>query len=170
MLNWDDIVAEHGPLVWRTAYRFVGNEADAADCYQEAFAAAVAVSGREIVRNWPALLRRLATVHALDRVRRRSKDRTRQGQVADLDLVASAIQDPSQSVQDHELVEWLRAALAELPNSQAEVFSLVCIDEMSYREVAEQMNIEQNHVAILLHRARARLRELLTRKKQSEIA
>jgi RNA polymerase sigma-70 factor (ECF subfamily) len=169
MLNWDDIVAQHGPLVWRTAYRFVGNEADAADCYQEAFAAALSVSRREIVRNWPGLLQRLATVHALDRVRRRSKDVARQGPGADLDLVASAIKEPSQSAQDRELVEWLRGALTELPESQAEVFSLVCVHELSYQEAAAQMNIEQNHVAVLLHRARTRLRELLTRRKQAEI-
>jgi RNA polymerase sigma-70 factor (ECF subfamily) len=170
MLNWDNIVALHGPLVWRTVYRFVGNESDAADCYQEAFAAALSVSRRENVRNWPALLHRLATVHALDRVRRRSKSAVREGLATDLDRIASAMPAPSQRAQDQELVEWLRAALVELPQSQAEVFALVCVDEMSYQEAAEHMNIEQNHVKVLLHRARARLRELLTRRKQSGIA
>ena len=77
MLNWDNIVALNGPLVWRTAYRLVGCEADAADCYQEAFAAALSISRRESVRNWPALLQKLATVHALDRLRRRFKDGAR---------------------------------------------------------------------------------------------
>ena len=46
MVNWDNIVAQHGPLVWRTAYRLVGCDADAADCYQEAFAAALLISRR----------------------------------------------------------------------------------------------------------------------------
>jgi RNA polymerase sigma-70 factor (ECF subfamily) len=169
MLNWDDIVAEHGPLVWRTAYRFVGNEADAADCYQEAFAAALAVSRRETVKNWPALLQKLATVHALDRVRRRARDGARIGFGTDLSLVASASPEPSQSAQDQELVEWLRGALAELPELQAEAFSLICVRELSYQEAAEQMNIDQNHVAVLLHRARSRLREVLAYRKQAEI-
>ncbi len=30
MTEWDRIVDEHGPLVWRTAVRLLGNEADAA--------------------------------------------------------------------------------------------------------------------------------------------
>lgn len=168
MLDWDDIVAQHGPLVWRTAYRIVGNEADAADCYQEAFAAALAFSRREVVRNWPGLLQRLATVQALDRLRRRSKDLARVGLGADLDLVASGTPDALHSAQQRELAEWLRGALGELPESQAEAFTLICVEELSYREAAQQMNVEQNHVAVLLHRARSRLRELLVRRKQAE--
>jgi RNA polymerase sigma-70 factor, ECF subfamily len=168
MLNWDDIVARHGPLVWRTAYRLVGNEADAADCYQEAFAAALAVSRRETVRNWPALLQKLSTIHALDRLRRRLREGARQNAGADIDLVPSAIPEPSQSAQEHELVEWLRSALAELPDPQAQAFSLVCIGEWSYQEAAVQMEIDPNHVGVLVHRARAKLRELLALAKNAE--
>jgi RNA polymerase sigma-70 factor (ECF subfamily) len=168
MLNWDDIVAQHGPLVWRTAYRLVGNEADAADCYQEAFAAALSISRREIVRNWPALLQKLATVHALDRLRRRSREGARQCLRVNLDLVVSAIPEPPQCAQEHELVEWLRSALAQLPESQAQAFSLVCIGDLSYQETAVQMNVEPNHVAVLLYRARSRLRELLALRKEAE--
>ena len=44
------------------------------------------------------------------------------------------------------MVEWLRGALAELPESQAQAFSLVCVGELSYQEAAAQMNVERNHV------------------------
>jgi len=168
MLNWDIIVAEHGPLVWRTVYRLVGCEADAADCYQEAFVAALSISRRESVRNWPALLQKLATVHSLDRLRRRFKDGERQRFRADMDLVASSIPEPRQTAQEHELVEWLHRALAEMPESQAQAFSLVCIGEMSYQDAADQMNVESNCVAVLLHRARARLRALLTSQNEAD--
>src|SRR6185295_8536637 len=97
MMNWDDIVEQYGPLVWRTAYRLVGCDADAADCYQEAFVAALSISTREEVKNWPGLLHKLVTVQALNRLRRRMKDGARQGPPRDLDLVASGISDPSQS-------------------------------------------------------------------------
>jgi RNA polymerase sigma-70 factor, ECF subfamily len=168
MLNWDDIVAQHGPLVWRTAYRLVGNEADAADCYQESFAAALSVSRREMVRNWPALLQKLTTVHALNQLRRRLRDGARQRLGADLDLIPSAIAEPSQHAQEHELIEWLRGALAELPELEAQAFSFVCVGELSYQEAAVQMDIEPNHVGVLLHRARSQLRELLVLAKEAE--
>jgi len=31
----------HGPLVWQTAWRLLGHEADAADCFQETFVSAM---------------------------------------------------------------------------------------------------------------------------------
>ena len=53
MTDWPAIVGEHGPLVWRTAYRLLGGHADAADCFQETFVSAMDVAGREDVENWP---------------------------------------------------------------------------------------------------------------------
>lgn len=167
-MNWDDIVAQYGPLVWRTVYRVVGCDADAADCYQEAFAAALSISTREEVKNWPGLLHKLATVHGLNRLRRRMKDGARQEPPSNLDGVASGIADPSQSAQENELIEWLRGALVGLPELQAQAFSLVCVSELSHQEAAAQMNVAPNHLAVLLHRARARLRELLMLRKDAE--
>ncbi|MBN2130337.1 MAG: sigma-70 family RNA polymerase sigma factor [Sedimentisphaerales bacterium] len=77
--DWQSIVNEHGPLVWQTAYRLVGNEADAADCLQETFLAALEVSRREEVRNLGGLLVRLATTRAIDSLRRRNRQQRRSG-------------------------------------------------------------------------------------------
>ena len=41
MIDWEGIVREHRPAVWRTAHRLLGNRADADECFQETFAAAV---------------------------------------------------------------------------------------------------------------------------------
>ncbi len=56
MTSWDTIIHEHGPAVWRTAYRLVGNGSDADECMQEAFVAAVAAERRGTIQNWPGLL------------------------------------------------------------------------------------------------------------------
>ena len=69
MTDWDDIVARHGRLVWETAWRMLGNHADASDCYQTCFMDAIKLAQRETVRDWPAALRRLATARALDILR-----------------------------------------------------------------------------------------------------
>ena len=127
-MNWDRIVEEHGPLVWRTAYRLLGNEADAADAYQEAFAAALEVERRERVLNWGGMLRRLATVKGIEKLRRRKTERARAG-LNDLDGVPAISVGPSQAAQDTELLEWLRQALLALPQLQAEVFWLVCVEQ-----------------------------------------
>lgn len=67
MDEWQQIVHKHGPLVWKLSWRLLGNEADAADCFQDTFVAAVEVGRREVVRNWGGLLYRLATLKAMDR-------------------------------------------------------------------------------------------------------
>src|SRR5262245_29492172 len=77
MTDWSQIVAQHGPLVWRTAQRLLAHEADAADCFQRTFTAAVELAERETIRHWPALLRRLATARALEQLRERLRQRRR---------------------------------------------------------------------------------------------
>src|SRR3954451_4123863 len=80
--DWPAIVREYGPVVWRTAYRLLGRDADAADCFQDAFVSAMHVAGREPVRDWPGLLQRLPTARALDLLRRRMREAGRIGAVA----------------------------------------------------------------------------------------
>ena len=67
MIDWEGIVRSEGPAVWRTAHRLTGNRADADECFQETFAAAVEVVRRhsEPVYNWRAMLVRLATAKAI---------------------------------------------------------------------------------------------------------
>jgi RNA polymerase sigma-70 factor (ECF subfamily) len=159
MPDWQAILDQDGPAVWQTAYRLLGNRADADECFQEAFLAALAVSRREPVRHWRALLQRLAASRAIDRLRQR---RRRPGEtLADWDAIRGTGPPPSQEAEDAELAEQLRAALAHLPPNQAEVFCLHCLDGWSYQDVARQLNVTVDSVGVLLHRARKQLRERL---------
>ncbi len=71
MVNWPAIVEQHGPYVWRTAFRLLSDREEASDCYQETFLKAVEYSNKQEIANWPGLLKRIATSRALDRLRRR---------------------------------------------------------------------------------------------------
>src|SRR5947208_16896323 len=59
--DWEGIVARDGPAVWRTVYRLLGRRADAEDCFQETFLAALRLWARQPVRHPRAALQRLAT-------------------------------------------------------------------------------------------------------------
>jgi RNA polymerase sigma-70 factor (ECF subfamily) len=159
--DWTTIVDQHGQLVWATAWRLLGNAADALDCYQETFLEAVKVARREPVNNWGALLRHLATARALDLLRARCRQQNRTDAMVNPDTLVSQEADPRQEAEANELAERLRVALAQLPHDQAEVFCLSCLDKLSYREIAERLKLTTNAVGVLLHRARQRLRELL---------
>ncbi|MBN1845194.1 MAG: sigma-70 family RNA polymerase sigma factor [Sedimentisphaerales bacterium] len=161
MTDWQSIVQEHRHLVWQTAYRIVGHEADAADCFQEAFLSALEVARREPVRNWAALLRRLATMRALDRLRQRRRQAAHFETLPDGMTPPGTDPEPIQYALAEELSDRLRTALAQLPSQQAEVFCLRFLEEMSYRQIAQHLSLQTSVIGVLLHRARSRLRELL---------
>ena len=167
MIDWEGILREHGPSVWRTAYRLTANRADADECFQETFAGAVEWARRQSgigpVRQWKAILVRLATARAVDRLRQRVRQTSRES--AGIDVAGQIDRDldtrPAERAQQAELSAALRIALAHLPPKQADAFCLHALEGWSYREVAEHLETSVDHVGVLLHRARADLRELL---------
>jgi RNA polymerase sigma-70 factor (ECF subfamily) len=169
-IDWQEIVGRHSALVWRTAYRLLGRHEEAADCYQEAFLAAWEVSRCQPVRHWPALLVRLATRRALDHLRRRLRQASQRQTLPDWSTLASREPTPQEHLAGAELAEKLRGVLGHLPDRQAEVFCLRCLEDLSYRDIAKQLDLKVSAVSVLLHRARSRLRELLQQTVRNERA
>jgi RNA polymerase sigma-70 factor (ECF subfamily) len=162
MTDWSEIVEQHGPVVWKTVWRLLKRDADAADCFQATFLSAWKLSQAEPVRHWPALLKRLATARALERLRVRCREADRTSSLPDEVPARRNVVTPIDSASAGELAEQLREALAELDDQRlAQVFCLTCLEELSYREVAEQLGLTVTHVGVLLNRARSLLRERL---------
>lgn len=159
MIDWNRIIKEHGPAVWQTAYRLLGNHADAADCFQETFVSALGFCRRHPVRNFSALLVRLATARAIDQLRRRFRQVPSKTDFADGTAVECNDACPDQRAEQEELLAKVRQSLSELTPQEAQVFCLRYLNDMSYRQIAEQLGITTNSTGVLLHRARARLRE-----------
>jgi len=158
--DWQTIVSEHGPLVWRTAYRLLAHHADTADCFQETFLAAVQIAQRQRVRNVSGLLVHLATTRAIDRLRQRGRQehcRTEAGACR----TTGQNHDPAAEAQAQELAGRLREAIGRLPEQEAKVFCLRYLNEMSYRQIARELKIGISAVGVALYRAKARLREAL---------
>jgi RNA polymerase sigma-70 factor (ECF subfamily) len=159
--DWQAIVRDHGPIVWQTAYRLLASQSDAADCFQETFLAAFEIACREPVRNVPGLLVRLATTRAIDKLRQRSRRDQRRTDSSDQEP-ASNEADPLDQAHTNELASQLRQQIAKLPPQEARVFCLKYLDDMSYRQIARELNIAINVVGVSLYRAKTRLRAALT--------
>jgi RNA polymerase sigma-70 factor (ECF subfamily) len=69
--------------------------------------------------------------------------------------------DPARELERHDLRRQLHEALAQLPAAQRQTFVLHAEAELSYREVAETLNISIGTVMSRLYYARQRLRVLL---------
>jgi RNA polymerase sigma-70 factor (ECF subfamily) len=155
--DWDGIVGRLGPVVFSTAWRILGHAADTEDVVQDVFLEAYQLQLRQPVRSWEGLLRRLAACRALDRLRRRQR-------AAPLEALAlpGPSADPADAAIGRELAERLRQALAQLPEREAAVFSLRYFEDLSHQAIADALNISPGAAATALHKARARLRALLT--------
>ena len=127
----------------------MSHEADAADCVQRAFLDALRLTG---VRDWQAVLVRLVTARSLDCLRARYRQARR---FAPLDF------DPPAAPADCELADALRHALTTLDPAPAELVALVYLEGWTVADAAVQVGVTANHAGVLLHRARASLRDTL---------
>ncbi len=168
MTDWRDIMDRYGPIVWRTAYRILNDYTDASDCYQETFLAAVKLARRQSVNNWPAMLKTVAAARAIDRLKQRSRERSRSAGPDELAHVTARQPEPAIEAESADLLNSVRQALTQLPTQQAQVFWLRYVDGLSYQEIGDELGIKVNRVGVLLHRARKRLQETLAESEVSQ--
>ncbi len=161
MHDWDAIRKQYGEFTYATAYRILRSYDSAVDCMQEVFIELYQNFQNTRVDNWPALLRWLAVRRALDslRVQRRSEGRS-DGRSETIELT-SREPNPSQQAEFQELLDRVRLEVARLPVKQAEAFWLHCVEHGSITEVAAVLRTTEGDCRVLIHRARAKLRERL---------
>jgi RNA polymerase sigma-70 factor, ECF subfamily len=161
MIDWDSIVAEHGPMVWQTVWRLLANLADVEECFQETFLGAFKFSQHNSIENWPGILCSLASARALDRLRKRYRHakyiKNTQTQSSIAQQTMPTKDGPVAQALENELSERLRIAISQLPKKQAEAFYLHAICGWSYREIGSQMNTSEASVGVNIHRARENL-------------
>jgi RNA polymerase sigma-70 factor (ECF subfamily) len=154
--DFERIFNENHALVYRVAYRITGSNEDAEDVLQTLF---LRLLRREVLpdmeRNPKAYMHRAAINIALDIV----KGRSRHVLTANLedqihDGTTSAARMPAFRVQD-----WLREALGELNPRAAEIFVLKHVEGYDNAEIAQMLGTSRGTVAVLLFRARARLKK-----------
>jgi len=154
--DWNAIVRDHGPAVFGSAWRILGQPADAEEVCQEVFMQAYQLHRSQAVRSWAALLRRLAVCRALDRVRRRRPTLSIDG----LSLAVSDASPESHAIAA-ELAERLPEAISRLPEREGEVFCLRYLEDLSNQQIAEALDMHSGAVAVALHKARAKLEAFL---------
>ena len=154
MHDWDEIRKDHGPMLWRTIGRILRNPDDIHDCYQDVLLEAFSRSRERVITNMPGLLRWLAVRRALDLLR---KLKARPDQVPNQAIHELACGRSQEEQRIKELLECVRAELTAVPAQQAESFWLCCVEGLKYREAAEVMGLETQHVGVLVLRARKHL-------------
>ena len=143
-------------MVAGISWRILSNAADVEDNVQETFAGAYRLQQAEPIRHWRGLLRRLATLGALARRRRRRPDVSLEG----VTLMAGGGL-PEEVAITRELEERLRDAVAGLPKREGAVFSLRYFEQLSLDEISESLAISYSAAGAALSRARGKLEHTL---------
>lgn len=124
---------------------------------QEAFARAlVKVSETRPGLNFRAWIYRIATNLCLRELDRRGRARPD----PDPDARRGEARAASHASMRREVGERLAAALARLPDRYRQVLLLRELDELSYAELAQVLEVSESNVKVLLHRARQRFAAL----------
>ncbi|GGA68347.1 RNA polymerase subunit sigma-24 [Arenimonas soli] len=157
----------YGPLVYKAAYRVLGDVTLAEDAQQEVFLRLLQAP-RKGVESWPAYLTAASARVAIDMLRRQQ----RWWRVLPQWLAQAPTTTPSaehMGIQDQQ-AEQLRSAIARLPKQQARCFGMRYLEGMEIGDIARALEISENNAGVILHRARrgleAQLRETGTEELQ----
>lgn len=155
-LTWRQFVTTHAAALTHTAWRVLGNEADAEETVQEVFLEIFRGQRFVQLHREPALLKTITTRRALDCLRRRKP--TVPLEVQEPQGVST---DPLAGLIAQETEQRIRTLLPEMAPREAEVFCLVCFENKSQSEVAALLGITTGAVAKALCKSRERLSERL---------
>jgi RNA polymerase sigma-70 factor (ECF subfamily) len=163
----EELFQRYRGVAYRVAYRLLGQEADALDAVQDGFVKALthlsAFQGRSSFKTW---LLRVISNAALDMGRQRGRRELRS-----LDGMAPGdpdspltFHDPTLRLEQADLQQLIREALFSLSEAQRQTFILHADGDLSYREVAETLNISVGTVMSRLFYARQKLRDYLAQR------
>ena len=159
--DFETIFKESHALVYRVGLRITGTKEDAEDVLQTLF---LRLLRREVLpditRNPKAYMHRAAINIALDIVKQRART-----------VASGTIEDEAVAPSEHpnrlpafRIQDWLRDALAELNPRAAEIFILKHVEGYDNAEIAKMLGTSRGTIAVLLFRARARLKKSIRRR------
>jgi RNA polymerase sigma-70 factor (ECF subfamily) len=165
--EFEALTLPHAGALYRTAYHLSRHATEAEDLTQEtylrAYRAFADFRGGDI-RAWLFTILRHVF---LDECRRRGRQPVVELENDDADaldaMVATASLVPSAETEAlHRLPsEEIERAIASLPEDWRMMILLADVEDFSYREMAETMNVPMGTVMSRLHRARKRLQDLI---------
>lgn len=160
--DYDAIIRPIEQRMMRSIWRLLHDPDEAKDAFQDAM--------ETIWRKWPrirshpnpqALVLRICTHTAIDRLRRIARRRRHEQVHQDQDLLP----DPSPNIADRlaglDLYDQVISALGQLPRNQAEAMTMRFIQGLSYEAIAQAIGCAESTVRTHIVRGRAKIIHLL---------
>ena len=162
----DDLIRGTYTDVYALCRRLLGDPSDAADATQEVYLRVVrsvlAFRGESAFGTW---LHRITVNTCMTALRRRGDVRARGQSAGALDFLPDELLSgdagPEERAEQSDLAARTATALTKLPEEARQVVVLRDVQGLSTKETAEVLGCTEGAVKVRLHRAHARLRELV---------
>lgn len=144
--------------VYRTAYYILGNEQDAMDAAQEALIRIYTkINSYEEKAQFKTWVQRIVTNLCIDKFRRSRPTVS----IDQHEMSFTASQTVEDEVMSSYIAQDIREAIDKLPEHHRTVVVLRYLQDFSYNEIAESLNLPINTVKSYLFRARQQLQTIL---------
>jgi RNA polymerase sigma-70 factor (ECF subfamily) len=163
---WTLIVRQHWRKVFNIAYRFVGRHDEAEDLTQDIFLkifkALNTFDRRANFQTWLVSISRNLCIDHYRSVRKERETMAREVDASDLKPV-SADRGPQGHLEQVDLRERLKVALAALVPTLRQAVVLRDLQEFSYQEIADRLQLPEGTVKSRINRGRLELAKQLKR-------
>jgi RNA polymerase sigma-70 factor (ECF subfamily) len=157
---WDLIVRRHWRKVFNVAYKFVGRHHEAEDLAQEiflkVFKSLSTFDRRANFQTWLISISRNLCIDHYRSVRKERETFDRGVDARDLSPVSHE-PGPIAALEQRDRVALLRQALGELPETLRTAVLMRDIQEMSYQEIADTLQLPEGTVKSRINRGRTEL-------------
>jgi RNA polymerase sigma-70 factor (ECF subfamily) len=160
---FDLLFERHYRSVYGFARSMLGESGGTDEVLQDTFLAAVRAAGSYVPQGkFKAWLLQIARNRCLNRLQAR-KARQKLVEETGFRLVEPEAHDPAPSdiLAGDECEQVIRAAIAMLPDRQREAITLYALEQLSYQQIADVLQVPINTVKTLIRRARIALAKTL---------
>jgi RNA polymerase sigma-70 factor (ECF subfamily) len=165
-----DLIRPYERSLYLTLLSVLRNSADAEDAAQEtALKAYRGLPGFRSESKFSTWIMTIALNEGRNRLERRSRNSEQsldaETEKFDGDHTPAMLTDwrpvPAEALENKELVAQMEAAIASLPDTYRQVFTLRDLEELDIDEIAKLLDVSVNVVRVRLHRARLKLQKQL---------
>ncbi len=157
---WEQIVRQHWRKVFNVAYKFVGKHDEAEDLTQDIFLKIFksldTFDSRANFQTWLISVSRNLCIDHYRSVRKERETIDRAVDTADLSPVSHE-ESPVAALEQSDRVTLLRQALGSLPETLRTAVLMRDIQELSYQEIAERLDLPEGTVKSRINRGRTEL-------------
>ncbi len=168
---WEDIVRQHRRKVFNIAYKFTGRHDEAEDLTQDVFLKIFkslhTFDRRANFQTWLVSVSRNLCIDHYRSVRKERETIDRDVDAGELTPSAPG-QNAYQALEQRDRVELLRKAMSELAPSLRTAVMLRDIQELSYQEIADHLQLPEGTVKSRINRGRTELARQVQRLREED--